>query len=57
MAKLNRNVDRDHEKDAALHELGWTVVHVWEHESPSDACDRIEALWRRRIGWSAPSVS
>jgi DNA mismatch endonuclease (patch repair protein) len=48
-AKLDRNVARDRSKDAALGELGWTVLHVWEHGSPAAAADRIEAAWRRAL--------
>lgn len=48
LAKLDRNVARDRAKDAALIELGWTVLHVWEHEAPVTAADRVEAEWRRR---------
>lgn len=46
LAKLERNVARDRAKDAALRDLGWSVVHVWEHESPVAAADRIEVEWR-----------
>lgn len=48
LAKLDRNVVRDAEKDAALRELGWLPLHVWEHEKPGEACDRIEHEWRSR---------
>jgi DNA mismatch endonuclease, patch repair protein len=48
-AKLDRNVARDRAKDAALAELGWSVVHVWEHEAPGLAADLVEAEWRRRL--------
>jgi DNA mismatch endonuclease (patch repair protein) len=48
LAKLDRNVARDRSKDSALAELGWAVIHVWEHESPEVAADRVEAEWRRR---------
>jgi DNA mismatch endonuclease (patch repair protein) len=48
LAKLNRNVERDGEKDCALTELGWLAVHVWEHEHPDDAAARIAALWTAR---------
>lgn len=44
-AKLLRNVERDGEKDNLLISQGWRVLHVWEHEDPSEAADRIEALW------------
>ena len=48
-AKLDRNVNRDRAKDAALGELGWYVLHVWEHESTEPAADRVETEWRRRV--------
>ncbi|PSL08459.1 T/G mismatch-specific endonuclease [Haloactinopolyspora alba] len=48
-AKLDRNVSRDRAKDAALEDLGWYVMHVWEHERVIDAADRIEAQWRSRL--------
>jgi DNA mismatch endonuclease (patch repair protein) len=44
--KLDRNVQRDREKDVALVDLGWTVLHIWEHESPVGSADRVEAAWR-----------
>ena len=45
-AKLERNVQRDREKDAQLELIGWTVMHVWEHEGASTAVDTIEQMWR-----------
>lgn len=45
LAKLTRNVERDREKDLLLESLGWTPVHVWEHEDPDDAASRILDLW------------
>ena len=47
--KLDRNVARDREKDALLAGQGWRVIHVWEHESPPEAADRVEAEWRRAV--------
>ena len=32
--KLQRNVERDRENDAALEATGWTVLRFWEHEDP-----------------------
>jgi DNA mismatch endonuclease, patch repair protein len=55
-SKLERNVERDREKDAMLEKLGWPVPHVWEHEEPFEAADEIERLWRsirRRCGQQA----
>jgi DNA mismatch endonuclease (patch repair protein) len=48
-AKLDRNVIRDRAKDAALTDLGWSVLHVWEHEAADIAANRIETEWRRRL--------
>jgi DNA mismatch endonuclease (patch repair protein) len=52
-AKLDRNVERDHEKDRALTTMSWTPLHVWEHESVQAAADRIEREWRLRVGTRA----
>lgn len=46
--KLAANVARDRRKDAALAEIGWLAVHVWEHEDPARAAGRIVALRKRR---------
>jgi len=46
LAKLQRNVERDAEKDARLAEMGWRVLHFWEHEKPTDVADVVEARWR-----------
>src|SRR5207237_249011 len=35
-AKLERNAERDLEKDAALEVLGWMPVHLWEHVPVQD---------------------
>ncbi|MGQ0618194.1 MAG: very short patch repair endonuclease [Acidimicrobiia bacterium] len=39
--KITRNQRRDADSDAQLTEAGWTVVRVWEHESPMAAAERI----------------
>ncbi len=49
-AKLQANVERDRRKDAALLGLGWTPVHVWEHESVVAAAEKVQALWAARTG-------
>ena len=46
--KLDRNVARDREKDVRLEEIGWMVVHVWEHEDPVKAANSIQQLWLSR---------
>jgi len=48
LAKLDRNVARDGEKDDALSGLGWLAVHVWEHEDPSEAAAQIIDFWSSR---------
>lgn len=48
--KLRRNRERDQAKDQQLAELGWTAIHVWEHEDPAAAANGIIRLWRRRTG-------
>lgn len=47
-AKLDRTVERDREKDGALRDLGWSPLHVWEHEDPVTVADMIEREWRSR---------
>lgn len=37
--KLQRNVERDREADAALEAAGWRVVRIWEHEDLPSAVD------------------
>jgi DNA mismatch endonuclease (patch repair protein) len=44
--KLDRNVARDRRADTALQAAGWTVVHVWEHEAPTQAAARVVAIVR-----------
>ena len=65
LAKLNRNVERDGEKDTALTRLGWLPVHVWEHENVGAVADLVEREWRRlidtrakpgRMSWPAERV-
>jgi DNA mismatch endonuclease (patch repair protein) len=49
LAKLDRNVARDCEKDLALAMLGWNIIHVWEHEGVRAAADRVEREWHLKI--------
>lgn len=39
--KLSRNVARDRAQEAALADLGWRVMRVWEHVSSHDAADDV----------------
>ncbi|WP_323096382.1 very short patch repair endonuclease [Intrasporangium sp. YIM S08009] len=46
--KFSVNSERDRDTDRRLAELGWTALHIWEHESPEAAADRVlEALGMR----------
>ncbi|MCO1593835.1 very short patch repair endonuclease [Micromonospora sp. RHAY321] len=44
--KIDRNRARDRETDQLLAGAGWTVIRIWEHESPVDAAGRIEKVVR-----------
>ena len=43
-AKLSRNAARDRETDRRLHEQGWSVVRIWEHQPVQQAADQVEAV-------------
>jgi DNA mismatch endonuclease (patch repair protein) len=47
--KLAKNQARDAATNEHLHELGWKVVRIWEHEDPAEAAARIrdEVLAKR----------
>ncbi|GAB2616825.1 very short patch repair endonuclease [Kribbella endophytica] len=48
--KLQRNVERDRLADTALHEDGWSVVRIWEHESIEEAVRMVkQTVDRRRL--------
>jgi DNA mismatch endonuclease (patch repair protein) len=49
-AKLEGNRERDKRKDAALAEMGWVVLHFWEHEAVSDMVSVVTQRWRERTG-------
>ncbi|GAA4520449.1 very short patch repair endonuclease [Brachybacterium paraconglomeratum] len=51
-AKLRKNVDRDRDTDTRLLEAGWTVLRVWEHESPVSSAAKVEATYLRLISVS-----
>lgn len=44
--KVGRNRARDRQMDQALISADWTVIRIWEHESPELAARRIEAVVR-----------
>lgn len=48
--KIASNRLRDNRNDHLLGDLGWIPTHVWEHEDPETAAERLALLWRQRIG-------
>jgi DNA mismatch endonuclease (patch repair protein) len=40
--KILANRRRDEDTDRTLADAGWHVIRVWEHESPTEAADRIQ---------------
>jgi DNA mismatch endonuclease (patch repair protein) len=46
--KLEDNVMRDRQVDAALAAAGWEVVRIWEHEDPISSADRLAQVLQRR---------
>lgn len=48
--KITRNMERDRDTDRVLSDAGWTVIRVWEHESPAEAAAVIDAAVRRSQG-------
>ena len=53
--KVTRNRERDRLADETLTAAGWTVLRIWEHETPESAACRIEALVRSYSAEISPS--
>ncbi|MTK05026.1 very short patch repair endonuclease [Micromonospora sp. CP22] len=49
-AKVAGNRRRDADTDARLAAAGWTVVRIWEHESPEHAAARVAEVVRGSVG-------
>lgn len=47
IAKIAANRARDAETSELLRQAGWSVLRVWEHESPGLALGEVEKLVRR----------
>lgn len=56
--KLARNVERDQAVDDSLRAEGWLPLHVWEHEPPSVAAERVRSVVasRRQLNVSQSRV-
>ena len=48
--KFEQNRYRDRRKDQELEKLGWLPIHVWEHEDPRHAAEKIQRLIIQRTG-------
>jgi DNA mismatch endonuclease (patch repair protein) len=40
-AKLTANVERDRRITVAMRSEGWTVLRLWEHQSPEHGCHQV----------------
>jgi DNA mismatch endonuclease (patch repair protein) len=47
--KVEENRQRDRRNDRLLQEMGWEVIHVWEHEDVEEAANRIEQCLPGRV--------
>lgn len=45
--KIAGNRRRDADTDERLHQAGWDVIRIWEHEDPAEAASRIAGRVRR----------
>lgn len=54
--KLDRNVERDREIDAALAAAGWTSMRVWEHEPVDPAAQGVLEIVNRNSFQSNASL-
>ena len=56
-AKLAANADRDRDTSAHLERASWTVVRIWEHESPEGALVQVvDALGGEQRAGAATSL-
>jgi DNA mismatch endonuclease (patch repair protein) len=49
MNKIGKNRKRDKKVQRALHEKGWNVVRIWEHELRADSAGvlrKVLNVWR-----------
>ena len=54
--KILRNVRRDRDTDEILMQAGWVTVRVWEHEDPTEAAIRVDAIVRVRRAPQRPVI-
>ncbi len=46
--KIGGNRARDLDTDRRLHDAGWTVIRVWEHDDPIAIAERVQTAVRSR---------
>jgi DNA mismatch endonuclease (patch repair protein) len=47
--KIERNQERDRDTDRQLADAGWSVLRIWEHESPESAADAVQRAYGARV--------
>jgi DNA mismatch endonuclease (patch repair protein) len=47
--KIERNQARDRDTDRLLGDAGWSVLRIWEHESPESAADAVQRAYGSRV--------
>lgn len=50
VAKIQRNVERDHRRAAELHALGWEVMRLWETDILKSPMDAAKIVKERVLG-------
>ena len=53
--KIEGNQARDQDTNRQLHDAGWDVTRIWEHEDMAEAAVRIKTLWQARLRQARPS--
>ena len=56
-AKISKTMERDRKYDHQLHEMGWTVLRLWQHEVEQDFEAIIKHITSAVNGTSTASMS
>ena len=56
--KIQSNRARDRRNDAGLKGMGWTPMHIWEHENPDEVAEHVRRLYvaREAVARRAPAT-
>lgn len=54
--KIGRNIERDHAADAALRDMGWRVVRMWDEDVNADISGCVDRVRQALAdsGWQSP---